>query len=151
MVLFNEKYLKLTLDQKEEILIADWIGSTDAAEFKQTNLITLLVLKTFGIKKFLMDARRSVTPSCLAMNWGRELFSLHFKDTTLHKIARIESPDFQKEANLKSLTQQFEYGDGLGLELSYFYSFEEGYHWLLLPKAILSDRLTLGLNQNSIK
>ncbi|KAA5548365.1 hypothetical protein [Adhaeribacter rhizoryzae] len=133
MVLFNEKHLKLTLDLKAEILIADWIGSTDAEEFKQTNRITLLVLKTFGIKKFLMDARQSVTPSHLAMDWGSELFSVHFKDTTLHKIARIESPNLQKEANLKSLTQQFENRDGLGLELRYFYSYEEGYQWLLLP------------------
>lgn len=133
MVLFDEKHLKLTLDQEEEILIADWIGSTDAAEFKQTNLITLLVLKTFRIKKFLMDARLSVTPSSLAMDWGMEIFSQHFRETTLQKIARIESPDFRKEANLKSLTQQFEFGDGLGLELRYFYSFEEGYNWLRLP------------------
>src|SRR5688572_25931946 len=99
MVLFDEKHLKLTLDQEEEILIADWIGSMDAEEFKQTNRITLLVLKTFQIKRFLMDARQSVTPLCLANKWGVELFSQHFKDTTLQKIARIESPDLVKEAN----------------------------------------------------
>jgi hypothetical protein len=133
MVIFDEKHLKLTLDQQAEILIADWIGATDAEGFKQTNRLTLLVLKTFRIKKLLMDARQSVTPPSLTINWGRELFSLHFKDITLRKIARIESPDFQKEAILKSLTQQFESGNGLGLELRYFYSYEEGYNWLLLP------------------
>jgi hypothetical protein len=68
MVLFEEKHRKLTLDQQQKLLIADWIGLTDAEEFKLTNLNTLLGLKTFRIKKFLMDVRQSVTPSSLAMN-----------------------------------------------------------------------------------
>ncbi|WP_187264537.1 hypothetical protein [Pontibacter beigongshangensis] len=130
MIIYNN-LIKLEYNPVTDILLVEWPDIFDyaSAEMKQTLQAIVDTIKHYDVKKLLIDSRKSIIGISQAEYEALlKEFNKDLTNTRLQKIARLESENLTREAQVKELLPKLK--QKTLVDFGTFASITEATNWL---------------------